>query len=192
LEVPNPLATNTGFTCVVTPYGARQGWLTDLYFPNVFKYWEAGSSAMNVVGSYAGDAYGCRGGGNGTPNVTTATTAPGGVLMQKSIILLFDASASMEENSKIENAKTAAKNALTGLDDLTEVALIVFYDCGVITVEQPFTTDHNSISSKIDAIQPSGATPLADALAFAEDYKKNAKSDNRTVVMFTDGIETCR
>ena len=194
LEKPNPEVVRVGTNgCAVTPLGARQNWEPDPTYPNVFTNWEAGDSAMNVVGPYHGDAYGCfSGGGTSTPDNTSTSGATGGVLMQKSIILLFDASGSMADNNKIENAKIAAKNALKGLDDLTEVALIVFYDCGQIVVEVPFTTEHDKISAKIDTLQPTGSTPLADAIAFAEDYKKNAKSDNRVVVMFTDGIETCK
>jgi hypothetical protein len=115
-----------------------------------------------------------------------------GQVIQKSSILLFDASQSMGENNKIQNAKTAAKNAVQDLNDQNEVALIVFYDCGSIVAEVPFTTDHSKVIEKIDTIQPTGSTPLADAMDFAEDYKKNARSDNRVIVMFTDGIETCR
>jgi Ca-activated chloride channel family protein len=148
---------------------------------------------MNVVGPYHGDLYGCFS-GNGEEEQDESSTGGGGLgyFLQKSIILLFDASGSMKDNNKIDNAKIAAKNALKGLDSTTEVALIVFYDCSNIVVEEPFTTDHEKIRAKIDTIQPYGGTPLADAIAFAEDYKKNAKSDNRVVVLFTDGIETCK
>lgn len=48
----------------------------------------------------------------------------------------------MNDNNKIDNAKAAAKNFLANqiqADD--EVALIVFYDCDKIVVEEPFTTD---------------------------------------------------
>ena len=133
---------------------------------------------------------------------TTEVDDPGGSLpvpnttssqvIKKSSILLFDASQSMGDNNKIQNAKTAAKKAVMDLDNQTEVALIVFYDCGSIVAEVPFTTDHSKVTEKIENIQPTGSTPLADAMAFAEEYKKNAKSGNRVVVMFTDGIETCK
>jgi len=110
-----------------------------------------------------------------------------------SIILLFDASGSMDENSKIDNAKAAAKNFLAGqikADD--EVALIVFYDCGNIVVEQPFTTDKSALTSKIDAISPSGGTPLYEAISFARDYmSQNARGQKKKILQFTDGEETC-
>jgi Mg-chelatase subunit ChlD len=72
------------------------------------------------------------------------------------------------------------------------VALIVFSDCGKIDVVQPFTTQKNKVESKIDQILPDGSTPLAEALEFAKEYQNNAHSSERTIVMFTDGIETCR
>lgn len=132
-----------------------------------------------------------------TQSTTVSTTIPSqektdGESITKSIILLFDASGSMEDNSKIGNAKSAAKNAIRDLSDTIEVALIVFSDCEKIEVTQPFTTDKNLISTKIDQVQPYGSTPLGDAIDFANDYKKNARSADRTVVLFTDGIETCR
>ncbi len=112
---------------------------------------------------------------------------------ENSIILLFDASGSMGDNNKIDNAKAAAKNFLSNqiqTDD--EVALIVFYDCGNIVVEQPFTTDKYALASKIDAISPSGGTPLYDAITFAKDYmRQNAKGQTKKILQFTDGEETC-
>jgi Mg-chelatase subunit ChlD len=98
----------------------------------------------------------------------------------------------MDENSKIGNAQSAAKNAIRDLPDTVEVALIVFSDCEKIEVAQPFTTDKQEISAKIDQIKPFGSTPLVDAIDFANDYKKKAGSNDRTIVLFTDGIETCR
>ena len=110
----------------------------------------------------------------------------------KSIILLFDASGSMADDNKIDNAKSAAIDAIHELSSTTEVALLVFSDCGKIDVLQPYTTDKNAIISGINTIQPSGSTPLYDAIDFANDYKINARSSQRSIVLFTDGIETCR
>ncbi|OPY48236.1 MAG: von Willebrand factor type A domain protein [Methanosaeta sp. PtaU1.Bin028] len=113
--------------------------------------------------------------------------------ISNSIILLFDASGSMGDNNKIDNAKTAAKNFLASqVQANDEVALIVFYNCGDIVVEQPFTTDTSVFAAKIESIQPSGSTPLYDAIAFAKDYmKQNASGTTKKVIQFTDGEETC-
>lgn len=109
-----------------------------------------------------------------------------------SIILLFDASGSMADNNKIDSAKAAARTFLTSrVQPGDELALIVFYDCSSIVVEQPFTTDMSSLISKIDGIQPTGSTPLYAAVSFARDYMKNASGAKKKIIQFTDGIETC-
>jgi hypothetical protein len=110
-----------------------------------------------------------------------------------SIILLFDASGSMGDNNKIDNAKAAAKNFLGNqIQPEDEVALIVFYDCGNIVVEEPFTTDKSALTSKIDSISPTGSTPLYDAIDFAKEYmSQNASGAKKKIIQFTDGMETC-
>lgn len=109
-----------------------------------------------------------------------------------SIILVFDASGSMGDNHKIDNARIAAKNALATLRPGYEAALIVFYDCGAIVVEQPFTTDWSSFASMIDNIVPHSKTPLYASIAFAKEYmKQNARGKNQRIAVFTDGLETC-
>lgn len=109
-----------------------------------------------------------------------------------SIILLFDASSSMADEDKIDNAKEAAKNSIATLGSKDEVALIVFYDCSRITVEQPFTTDWSALAAMIDTIRPTGGTPLYAAKDFAQAYMdENARGEVRRIILLTDGIETC-
>jgi hypothetical protein len=110
-----------------------------------------------------------------------------------SIILLFDASGSMGDNNKIDNAKSAANSFLTSkVQPEDEVGLIVFYDCGSIVVEEPFTTDKSALTSKIDAIEPSGSTPIYAAMEFAKEYmNQHARGKTQKIIMFTDGMETC-
>jgi|LDZT01.1.fsa_nt_gi lysozyme len=109
-----------------------------------------------------------------------------------SIILLFDASSSMADEDKIDNAKEAAKNSIVTLGPKDEVALIVFYDCSRIIVEQPFTTDWSALAAMIDTIRPTGGTPLYAAKDFAQAYMdENARGEVRRIILLTDGIETC-
>ena len=107
--------------------------------------------------------------------------------------MLFDASESMKDNNKIDSAKSAVREFVSGLDPATdELALIVFYDCEDIVVEQPFTSDQSEITSKIDAIRPTGKTPLSAAMAFAKSYMEdNANGTEKKIIQLTDGTETC-
>jgi len=115
-----------------------------------------------------------------------------------SVILVIDASGSMEgynENRsqrKIDDAKEAATAGLVGLDERTEVALIVFYDCSIIILETPFTTDLDLVRSEISKITPQGKTPLADSIDMAVNYmKRNASGTEGTIILLTDGGESC-
>lgn len=193
-------ATIVGGACAVTPLAAREGWMIDPMEPGPFPNFATGDAAMSVVSPYFSDAYGCHAGGTGTtsttptaPTTSTTSTTPTTIGIQNSIILLFDASGSMADNNKIDNAKTAAKNLAATTTQNDEMALIVFYDCNNIVAEQPFTQDKSALDSKIDSIQPIGGTPLHDAIAFAQDYMtKNAKGVNQKIITLTDGVETCQ
>lgn len=113
-------------------------------------------------------------------------------IIKSSTIILFDASNSMSDNNKMSNAKIAVKEFISELDYASdELALIVLYDCDNITVEQPFTTDQSLIASKIDAIQPTGDTPLGAAIDFAKNYVDEYANGAKKIIQFTDGIETC-
>lgn len=110
----------------------------------------------------------------------------------QSIVILLDASGSMKEDNRMAQAKASVRSRLKKLTKETEVALIVFYDCGSIVVEQEFTTDTKRILDILPKIQPSGDTPLAAATKFAKTYlKQNARAKRRRLVILTDGKETC-
>jgi hypothetical protein len=149
------------------------------------KYDSAGTYTVSVTASWLGDW--------STETTTQITIAKAPNLTANSIILLFDASSSMADNNKIDNAKTAAKNFLNNqVQAGDEVALIVFYDCSSIVVEVPFTTDKLALISKIDAIEPNSATPIYAAMAFAKEYMaENAHGATKKIIQFTDGEETC-
>jgi Mg-chelatase subunit ChlD len=143
----------------------------------------------------------------GVAVASDTTTTKEKPVIANSTILLFDASDSMgnvsssianassstSANRKIDNAKTAVKTFISGLDPATsEVALIVFYDCGKIVILEPFTTKQSAISSKIDMIRPTGYTPLSAAIDCAVDYmNQSADGSKKKIILFTDGEETC-
>jgi len=122
-----------------------------------------------------------------------------GETVTDSVILIIDASSSMGEYNeddtalKIDDAKKAAVDAMDELNGSTEVALIVFYDCGKIILEQPFTTDLSYVKARIENIKTDGYTPLADSIEMAILYMKNNSSgDEGVIIILTDGGETCK
>ncbi len=112
--------------------------------------------------------------------------------LARSIAILLDASGSMKEDGKMDKAKASADRVLRRLGEDTEVALIVFYDCGDIRVEHAFTTDPTQIIAILPRIQPRSGTPLADGTKFAKDYmRKNASGERLDLIILSDGQETC-
>lgn len=127
------------------------------------------------------------------PNEVTAPISSEPVVAAANyVVILFDASGSMGDNGKINAAKRAARNVLSQVPADTAVALIVFYDCGAIVAEQDFTTDTAPILTKVDAISPSGSTPLADGISFAKGYiNEQLDGGKARLVILSDGEETC-
>ncbi len=112
--------------------------------------------------------------------------------VSQSICILLDASGSMKDDNKMEKAKASATRVLSRLGPQTEVALIVYYDCGSIVVESEFTTDKNKVLAILPRIQPSSGTPIAAATTFAKDYlRKHASGSKLDLIILTDGEETC-
>lgn len=112
--------------------------------------------------------------------------------LQRSIVFLLDASGSMKDDNRMEQAKNSAMRQLSRLSSNTEVALIVFYDCGRIVVEHDFTTNPGEITAILPGIQPSGSTPLAAAIRYAKDYlRTHACGKELDLILLSDGKETC-
>ncbi len=118
--------------------------------------------------------------------------------IEKSVIFVIDASGSMKNpnaqgtTNKIDDAKGAAVSGISGLNNSTEVALIVFYDCDEIFVEHSFSTDFISIIASVEAIYADRNTPLSDSIALAVDYmRENAAGKEGAIILLTDGGESC-
>lgn len=116
------------------------------------------------------------------------------------IIFILDASGSMwgqiEGENKISIAKTVLKGLVDELPDNTEVGLIAYGhrekgDCKDIeTVVEPGPLEKSVINNKIDELNPKGKTPITDSVLMAFDLVK-ANENATTVVLVSDGIETC-
>jgi len=104
------------------------------------------------------------------------------------ILLLVDASGSMNGELKTASAKMAALQILSALEPTDEAALAGF-DHKYWGVVQ-FTTDRKKIANGFEELQPFGATALHDALDHAARDLASHGEGRRAVVVITDGVDT--
>lgn len=113
-----------------------------------------------------------------------------------SIALLIDTSGSMAENNKINQAKDAARRAARQASKTTEIAILHFDGgCSAASMRPAtgFTTDVNVLLAAIDKLQPGGGTPMYIATAAAVEYaQKHGRGKQRSVVLMSDGGDSCR
>jgi Ca-activated chloride channel family protein len=104
------------------------------------------------------------------------------------ILLVVDASGSMQGVLKTASARMATLQILEALDEQDEVALAGFDDryFGVVA----FTRDRSAISAGFSELQPFGSTALNDALDHAARDLASHGEGRRAVVVITDGIDT--
>lgn len=105
-----------------------------------------------------------------------------------SVNLVLDASGSMYDWNKMEQAKNAAKTLITRmkLDQGDQVEVISFDD--YVYLDQDFTRQESLLTEAIDNIEPGGMTALYDAL-YAGLYQTYYESGVKCVIGFTDGME---
>jgi len=131
------------------------------------------------------------------PKLLLVFLALGTLAFATSTILIFDDSGSMADTTsgsstaKIDMAKQAANTFLNNVRSGDEVSLIVFYDCGDITTEVPFTTDVQQIRDKIDGLTPQYSTPIAKSIDYASSYAQTSGRSGAQIILLTDGEETC-
>ena len=115
-------------------------------------------------------------------------------------IIILDASGSMwaqiDGTSRIEIARETLKQVLAGVSPDLELGFMAYGhrskgDCNDIEMlvdPAPGTAD--AISAAADALSPKGKTPLSAAVKMAAE-KLQFTEDKATVILITDGIETC-
>jgi len=104
-----------------------------------------------------------------------------------SVALLFDVSGSME--SRLEDARDAARHVLSWLDAQQDEAAVFTFDTRLAEVV-PFTTGLKQLPSRLETIEPFGATSLHDAIGETADRLADRPGLRRAVVVFTDGVDT--
>ncbi len=112
-----------------------------------------------------------------------------------SMVIILDASGSMGDNNRMQNAQQGIRQTLDGLpeDQTIELAGVVFYDCGSISTTG-FTRNVDQVRDFLLGASPSGGTPLAEANTFARNLiagTANPGAQDWRYVTFTDGQETC-
>jgi Ca-activated chloride channel family protein len=100
---------------------------------------------------------------------------------------------------KMAVARMVLKDSITKLPDTTQVGLIAYghrrkSDCADIELLSPLKTiDKAGLSQQIDALKPSGMTPISNSLQQAFDIVRSQSTGGRTtVVLVSDGLETCK
>ncbi len=131
-----------------------------------------------------------------------ATAAGGHSQVQPRIVFILDASGSMlgkvGNEEKMVVARRVLKDAIVKLPDNADVGLIAYghrrkNDCADIELLSPLKpVDKLTLAQQIDALKPSGMTPITNSLQQAFDVVKSQSSGGRTtVVLVSDGLETC-
>jgi len=116
------------------------------------------------------------------------------------VMIVLDASGSMwaqiAGKTKIEIAREALAELLTGWDPKIEVGLMAYGhrrkpDCADIEVLAPAApVDVARLTKLVNAIRPNGKTPLSAAVRQAAQSLK-FDQQRATVILLSDGIETC-
>ena len=105
-----------------------------------------------------------------------------------SIALVMDTSGSMA-GTKINDAKTAASNFISSLEDNDQAAFLTFDE--IIKPQTDFTSDRGTIRDRIALIDanPGAGTCLYDAAYQAVQLASTLPSGRRAVILFTDGVD---
>jgi Ca-activated chloride channel family protein len=104
------------------------------------------------------------------------------------LLILVDASGSMEGSRKESNVRATVEQILTGLDPEDLVALAGFDHkyWGVVA----FTHDRDAIRAGLADVTPFGATALHDALDHAAHDIASHGEGRRAIIVVTDGVDT--
>jgi Ca-activated chloride channel family protein len=101
--------------------------------------------------------------------------------------ILFDSSASMQANEKIERAKDAARALVAGVRTGSEFYFIDFDDR--VKVVESLTADRQKIDSAIDQAVAEGGTSLYDAILQGLDVMAQSRLPRQTIVVISDGAD---
>ncbi len=105
-----------------------------------------------------------------------------------SVNLVLDASGSMSDYNKMDQAKNAANALLSQMNlESGDQAEIISFD-NYVYLNQDFTSQRQLLTDALDTIEPGDMTALYDAL-YAGLYQTYFESGVKCVIGFTDGLE---
>jgi Ca-activated chloride channel homolog len=106
--------------------------------------------------------------------------------------VVLDISGSMNEEGRLENAKTALRNFIGQLDDRDRLGLIVFSnEAGELTELSELGPKRQEVLERIDGLFAEGGTRLLDTVAEAYRSLQNEPAGERirAIVVLTDGAD---
>lgn len=127
----------------------------------------------------------------------TLVAGPGAaptIAVDRSVVLLIDASGSMGNDGKIEAARSAAQHTVRSLGPNVEVALMTYSGgCGSgWRVVQDFTVDRGVMEQAIAGVRPGGGTPMAPAVGAAQAHlERNGRGSAGQILLLSDGQNSC-
>ncbi len=116
------------------------------------------------------------------------------------ILLILDGSGSMKtalgSGTRMGLAKKILKKYIDSLPQSIRLGFVLYgkASCGEDSIEliAPIGKSNRSrINSKIDAIRPGGLTPIAMTLNRSYEYFKGIENENNTLILISDGMESC-
>ena len=134
--------------------------------------------------------------------LSTAAIATMPVKADPTSLFILDASGSMwgqleDGKAKITAARDVMGELATNLPGNISAGLIAYGhrkkgDCGDIELVQPIEKASGpAIAGRLKSLTPRGKTPISDSLVMAGETLKGLE-DERTIVLVSDGIETCK
>ncbi|MCB1120653.1 MAG: VWA domain-containing protein [Verrucomicrobiae bacterium] len=120
---------------------------------------------------------------------------------QQKCLIILDASNSMsgykKGTMKMRIAQQVINDLVTSMPQNIDLGLVVYghrkkSDCEDIELMfPPGAVDRKSFIDKVNRIRANGKTPLTNSLHFAADTMKEYANGGGSVILLTDGLETC-
>lgn len=104
------------------------------------------------------------------------------------VVMLVDASGSMEVTAKTANARNAAIQLIRGLGEEDRVAVYAF-DRDLYRITD-FTDDKREAVDALTRLEPFGSTALYDSVVTLSDHVIHEGFGRRAIVVVTDGVDT--